>query len=312
MVMSFGINRIKSSIANILSSEVESLRYPIGQSAILASRAASNNFKNLWDAEVKVYSQWGEDGILDYICEKIGLAKPRVIEIGSGNFTECNSRFLAENRSASVFAVDGREDLIPSIESNSLRWKSHIFGYRTWVTPENVNEILEKARQAIGSPDIFSLDLDGNDYWILQAANLDSVSVVVVEYNPLFGHNMAVTVARDDSFDRTSKHYSWLYYGASLKAFVDLLRTKDFEFVGTNRVGNNAFFVKKDLRNQFSLEISSDFSEYTDWRIRETRSLDGQLTYASGYDRVAEMKNLSLVDLETGQEISVGTANPAP
>ena len=310
--MSFGIYRIKSSIANILSSEVESLRYPIGQSAILASRAASNNFKYLWDAEVKVYSQWGEDGILDYICEKIELAKPRVIEIGSGNFTECNSRFLAENRSASVFAVDGREDLIPSIESNSLRWKSHIFGYRTWVTPENVNEILDKARQAIGTPDIFSLDLDGNDYWILQAANLDSVSVVVVEYNPLFGHNMAVTVARDDSFDRTSKHYSWLYYGASLKAFVDLLRKKDFEFVGTNRVGNNAFFVKKELRNQFSLEISSDFSEYTDWRIRETRSLDAQLTYASGYDRVAEIKNLPLIDLETGQEISVGTANPAP
>ncbi|CAN2172011.1 hypothetical protein MCERE155_00070 [Candidatus Nanopelagicaceae bacterium] len=202
--------------------------------------------------------------------------------------------------------------MIPSIVSNSLRWKSHIFGYRTWVTPENVNEILDKARQAIGTPDIFSLDLDGNDYWILQAANLDSVSVVVVEYNPLFGHNMAVTVARDDSFDRTSKHYSWLYYGASLKAFVDLLRTKDFEFVGTNRVGNNAFFVKKEVRNQFSLEISSDFSEYTDWRIRETRSLDAQLTYASGYDRVAEIKNLPLVDLETGQEISVGTANPAP
>ena len=309
--MSLGVNRIKSKIANILSLEVESLRFPIGQSAVIASRAASHDFTNLWDAEVKVYSQWGEDGILDYLCERIGLTKPKVLEIGAGNFTECNSRFLAENRNASVFAVDGRNDLIPSIERNSLRWKTHIYGYQTWVTPENINEILEKAREAIGKPDVLSLDLDGNDYWILQAANLDSVSVVVVEYNPLFGHSKAVTVARDDTFERTSKHYSWLYYGASIKAFIDALNKKDFVFVGTNRVGNNAFFVGRVLRNKIPLEISSDLSEYTDWRIREARSQDGQLSFASGYNRVIEMKDLPLVDLETGLEISVETANPA-
>ena len=306
------VDHAKAKLLKLIIPDLQNIQFLIGQSAIISSRVNSQNFINLWDAEVKVYSQWGEDGILDYLCEKTGVSKPRVLEIGAGNFSECNSRFLAENRNASVFAVDGREDLLPSIERNSLRWKSHINAYRTWVTPENINEILEKARQVIGTPDVFSLDLDGNDYWILQAANLDSVSVVVVEYNPLFGHSKAVTVTRDDAFDRTLKHYSWLYYGASLKAFIDLLKTKNFEFVGTNRVGNNAFFVRKELRNQVPLEISADLSEYTDWRIRETRSQDGQLSFASGYDRVAEMKNLTLVDLETGEEISVGLANPAP
>lgn len=304
-------NTLKSKISSLIAPEVRNFPFLIGQAAILSSRANSENFKSLWDAEVKVYSQWGEDGILDYLCEKIGLAKPKVLEIGAGNFTECNSRFLAEIRNASVFAVDGRDDLIPSIERHSLRWKTHIFGYQTWVTPKNINEILEKARQAIGKPDVLSLDLDGNDYWIMQAANLDSVSVVVVEYNPLFGHSKAVTVARDDAFERTSKHYSWLYYGASLKAFVNLLEKKDFVFVGTNRVGNNAFFVRRVLRNKIPLELSTDLSEYTDWRIREARSQNGQLSFASGYNRVIEMKDLPLVDLETGLEISVETANPA-
>jgi hypothetical protein len=141
---------------------------------------------------------------------------------------------------------------------------------------------------------------------------LDLVSVVVVEYNPLFGHRKAVTVAREDTFERTSKHYSWLYYGASIKAFVDLLNKKDFAFVGTNRVGNNAFFVRKTLSKKITLEVSADLSQYTDWRIREARAQDGQLSFASGYDRVREMQNLPLVDLETGLEISVGIANPAP
>jgi hypothetical protein len=271
----------------------------------------SGNFRDLWDAEVKVYSQWGEDGILDYLCERIGLSKPRIIEVGAGNFDECNSRFLAENRNANVFAVDGREDLISSIESSPLHWKSHIVGLQTWVTPENINEIIGKAQKAIGQPDIFSLDLDGNDYWILEAANLGSILIVVVEYNPLFGHKNAVTVPRDDKFDRTSKHYSWLYYGASLKAFTFLLEKKGFVFVGTNRVGNNAFFVTKEIANQIPTRISEDYSVYTDWRIRETRTKSGALNFVTGYDRVNMMKDQRLIDVETGADTSVGEANPS-
>jgi hypothetical protein len=283
----------------------------MGQSAILSSRAHSEKFINLWDAEVKVYSQWGEDGILDYLCERIGISKPKVLEIGAGNFTECNSRFLAENRNASVFAVDGRDDLIPSVERNPMRWRNHIFAYQTWVTPNNINEIIMKSRESIGTLDVFSIDLDGNDYWILEAAGLESVSIVVVEYNPLFGHKRAVSVPRDDTFNRSSKHYSCLYYGASLKAFKILLEKKDFVFVGTNRVGNNAFFVSRSSANLIPLKISEDYSIYTDWRVRETRTINGNLSFASGYDRVAEISEQTLIDIETGKEISVGESNPS-
>ena len=93
-------------IKGFLSSEINNFKFALGQSAILASRQSYSKVKNLWDAEVKVYSQWGEDGILDYICEIVELAKPRVLEIGAGNFLECNSRFIAEFRNASVVAVD--------------------------------------------------------------------------------------------------------------------------------------------------------------------------------------------------------------
>ena len=55
-------------------------RFYIGQSAILSSRANSENFENLWDAGVKVYSQWDEDGILDFICQKLSLHKPGVLD----------------------------------------------------------------------------------------------------------------------------------------------------------------------------------------------------------------------------------------
>ena len=308
--MSFISRWAKAKVSRVVAPELRSFRFSMGQAGILSSRANSQNFKNLWDAEVKVYSQWGEDGILDYLCERIGLSKPRVLEIGAGNFSECNSKFLAENRNASVFAVDGREDLVASIESSSLRSKNHIFGYQTWVSPKNINKVISEAHTAMGNIDIFSLDLDGNDYWILQEANLENVSIVVVEYNPLFGHLNSVSVPRDDDFDRKSKHHSWLYYGASLKAFEYLLEQKNFRFLGTNRVGNNAFFVRKDLACRIPLVSNTDYSVYMDWRVRETRSKDGRLTFTAGYERVVEIKHLELIDVITGEKITVGEANP--
>lgn len=302
-------NKLKSRFSVFNSPEVSNFQFMMGQTAILASRARHDEIKNLWDAEVKVYSQWGEDGILDYLCERIEISKPKVLEIGAGNFTECNSRFLAENRNASVYAVDGRIDLVESMEHSSLRWKNHIFASQIWVTPENINPIISEAQKSLGGIDIFSLDLDGNDYWILEKADLGSIKIVIVEYNPLFGHTRAVTIPRDDLFDRSASHYSWLYYGASLGAFEFLLGEKEFDFIGTNRVGNNAFFVKKHLASTVAIKPNANRAVYTDWRIRESRSITGELNYLSGNDGIKLIEEMDLLEVNSKKLIKVREAN---
>jgi hypothetical protein len=274
-------------------------RFALGQASILASRARSEQFKNLWDAEVKIYSQWGEDGILDYIFGRLEIPKPKVIELGAGNFSECNSRFLAENLNASIVAIDGREDLIENISKTDLPWKTHILGVQTWVTPSNVNQLIEKARHFMDGVDMLSLDIDGNDFWVINSADLAGITVVVVEYNPLFGNIKALTVPEEDAFDRTKKHFSWLYYGANLKAFVNVLSNKGFRFIGTNRVGNNAFFVATDASHLIPFSPDPNNDCYFDWRVRESRDRSSQLSYLSGEERIIEIQDLPLVDLLT-------------
>jgi len=275
----------------------EELVFALGQASVLSSRAASNEFENLWDAEVKVYSQWGEDGILDFIFSRLGVLKPRVIEVGAGNFIECNSRFLAEFLNASVVAIDGRTDLIKSIDQSNLRWKTHILGIQTWVTPNNINELISKARDFMGGVDMLSLDLDGNDYWIIKEADLASIKVVVLEYNPLFGSEKALTIPEEDNFDRSKKHYSWLYYGASLKAYTDLMTKKGFRFIGSNRVGNNAFFVAEVYSDLIPFYPNPKDERYFDWRIRESRDESAELNFLSGIERQAQIAALPLLDL---------------
>ena len=293
-------------IENLIVQLAAELRYLLAQTVINSSRAGAPNFTKLWDAEFKIFSQFGEDGILDYLCQSIGLSKPKVLEIGAGNFTECNSRFLAEFRNASVFAVDNREDLMLQIENTPLRWKNHIFGLTTWVTTQNISSIVAQAREKLTGLDIFSLDLDGNDYWVLEKCDLQGVSIVVVEYNPLFGSKKSVSVIKDERFDRTQKHSSWLYCGASLKAFESLLRKKGFQFIGSNRVGNNAFFLQNDLLNKFELELPVDLDPFTDWRIRESRDSGGQMNYLGGDSRLEQIKDMVVIDVETLDELRVG------
>ena len=93
----------------------ERSHFLMGQAALIAQRSARSCVKELWDAEISVFSQWGEDGILDFLCEITGLSHPRAIEFGAGDFSECNTRGLAVYRQASVMAVDAREDLLTSI-----------------------------------------------------------------------------------------------------------------------------------------------------------------------------------------------------
>lgn len=286
--------------------ELNHLKFLLGQAAIISSRSNSQNFENLWDAEVKVFSQWGEDGILDFLCEKIGISKPNIIEIGAGNFVECNSRFIAEFRNANVMAVDVRQDLDKAVKSSLLYWKSNLIPLVEWITPDNVNRIMNLGEEKFGKIDIFSLDLDGNDYWILRDVAFRDVAIVVIEYNPIFGASLKVTVPRNDEFDRFKSHFSGLYYGASLQAFIDLMMGKSFNFIGTNRVGNNAFFVHSKHINKFDFDTKSNFSKYVDWRIRESRDLNGELTYLSGSERLKVIKDLPLLDLDTMQMQTVG------
>lgn len=287
------LNNTYLMLRGFLSPEIRNFKFALGQSAILASRQSHSKVKNLWDAEVKVYSQWGEDGILDYICEIIALAKPRFLEIGAGNFLKCNSRFIAEFRNASVVAVDARADLL-SAPLHSLKWKNHIELVHEWITPDNVNSIIELAKQKMNSVDIFSLDLDGNDYWILERANLSQFKVVVVEYNALFGSTHEVTVPRNDRFERHKEHASGLYYGASLKAFVELLKLKGFVFIGTNRSCVNAFFIKKNLRSKFKTLKMQNLDKYVDSTIRESRDSFGKLSFLAGIDRNTVIESLPL------------------
>ncbi|HEU4687370.1 MAG TPA: hypothetical protein VFS23_03360, partial [Vicinamibacterales bacterium] len=113
-----------------------------------------------------------------------------------------------------------------------------------WVTRENINDLIT-SNECGGEVDLFSLDLDGCDYWIWEAMTACSPRIVILEYNSMFGPDRAVTIPYDPKFDRHRHHTA--YYGASLAALTRLSARKGYRLVAVEPNGVNAFFLRNDL-----------------------------------------------------------------
>jgi len=270
-------------------------------------RVRDRALEDLRDAEFSVFSQWGEDGILQYLVSHMGIGVDTFVEIGVQDYTECNTRFLLCNDNWCGLIIDAGTAHRETLDRDGLRWRFTIEAASAWVTRENVQGLIADAgiRGDIG---LLSLDIDGNDYWVLETALSDiAPGIIVVEYNSAFGAERAITVPYRADFDRTRAHVSNLYYGASLAAFDRLLTTKGYRLVVSNSAGNNAFFVREDLAGEFPRTSVAD--GYVKSRFRESRGPDGALTYldphGEGLRLIAE---LPVVDLETGDQLSIAAA----
>jgi len=204
---------------------------------------------------------------------------------------------------AAAFVVDYRDDLEKGIDASGLRWTTHLHSLITWIDFVNMKEIQRSAIKFLEKIDIISIDLDGQDDWILHEMDRGSVSIIVLENNSLFGPNSSITIPRDKLFTRNVSS-SKLFWGASLRAFINLLEPQGFTFVGSNLVGNNAFFVRKELARLIKIKIPNTFnlSNETDYLIRESIGIDGALNFLSKEEAIMVIKGAIVYDTELGKE----------
>jgi hypothetical protein len=257
----------------------------------------------LWDAGYSVYSQWGEDGILDYLCRALGIERPHYLDFGAGDVCLSNGRWLLQSRGGSGVFVDARDDLSRTLSESDLSLYTDSTAIQSFLDYKNSPSVLEEATKRLGGViDIFSLDLDGQDYWVLNSLLKLNSKVIVLEYQAYLGPSLAITVPRSKVFDRTSAHFSWIYYGASLGAFTHLLSDRGYVLIGSNRQRTNAFFVRKDLVSNSplsGLKVPS-LESLCDSRGGESRNSSGELVGVQGFGRRELISETSWTDVKTG------------
>ena len=203
----------------------------------------------------KVYSQADEDGIIEELLRRIE-AVTRVsrtfIEIGCGDGRENNSHYLALKGfhgcwcDGSAKNIDHIERELGGLSFPGLRVKQH------FLTRENAQTFIEECIAFLGdtSPDLLSVDIDGNDLEIVRVAlTVCRPKILCVEYNAKFPPPLSLAMTYNPD-------HIWMnddYQGATLQAWSAAL--PDYVLAACSLSGVNAFFVRRGYLN--------DFPEYT-------------------------------------------------
>jgi len=189
--------------------------------------------------EKKVYSQNGEDGIIEEIFNRIGTTNKFFVEFGVQSGSECNTRLLRKHGWTGVW-------MDSSYENTNV--------HKVFLTVENINETFAKF-EVPKEFDLLSIDIDGNDFWMWQALKKYEPRVVVIEYNAQISPEKVLTIPYNPKFRQCSSPTRDDFFGASLGAFIELGKRKGYEYLCVNELVNkkyvNAFFVKSEYISRF-------------------------------------------------------------
>lgn len=200
----------------------------------------------------KCFSQTDEDGITIEIINRLGIGKGGFVEFGVGNGMENNTlALLSLGWNGCWF---GGEDVLFNMEKSvKLSFE------KTWITKDNIVDLCHSAQKQITKIDLISLDLDGNDYYLVNEILENDIAptVFVVEYNAKFIPPIEFVI--DYKID-----HKWTnddYFGASLTSFNILFERFNYTLVCCNSAtGTNAFFIKKEFRSLFP-EVPSSIKD---------------------------------------------------
>jgi len=261
-----------------------------------------HDYRSLAELEFKGFSQFGDDGIIQYLIHNLDHKHKTFIEFGVENYMESNTRFILQNNNWSGFIMDCSQGNINELARSYFFWKHDLEACCAFVTKENINDLLKKSIDKWGGVDLLHIDIDGNDYWVWEAITNILPTIVIIEYNSVFGIERAITVPYDSDFFRTNAHFSNLYWGSSLKALYLLAKQKGYEFIGCNRAGMNAYFIRSDAMNQLVRKMSLE-DGYVLSKYRESRDKSGKLTYVSGQQRAEIIRGMPVFDIELSRVV---------
>jgi len=190
----------------------------------------------------KVYSQNDEDGIIQEIFARIGHGSRIFVEFGVETGLENNTlKLLLEGWSG--LWLEGSERDVKQINTkfSDVIAQGRLQVRNAFIDRDNLNGLIGQFHQ--GEIDLISIDVDGNDIHFLEALEVVSPRVIIIEYNGKFPPPMSIA----QTYNAAHRWRGTDYGGSSLAAITRIAERKAYALVGCNITGVNAFFVRSDL-----------------------------------------------------------------
>ena len=203
--------------------------------------------KHLQQSEKSIFSQHGEDGIIESLLNNIPTKHNYIIEFGAHDgINMSNSRYLIDKKGWSAFLIEGDKRFYAAL-NNLYRGHARVKTQQTFITPENIDELFTQA----GTPEDFelmSIDIDSIDYHVWEGLKKFTPKIVIVEYNSTVPADVEYIVDRNDAIKLSGTSEE----GASLLAYERLAIRKGYQLIYTELSGSNAFFIHESCKQYFA------------------------------------------------------------
>lgn len=193
-------------------------------------------------SELSIFSQNGEDGVIEALIRVLEVEPPFFVEFGVGDGSECNTRLLTDVFGWSGLYIEPDAEAFARLDRRH-RHLSRIECVNDAVTPANVDDLFGRysVPERFG---LLSIDIDGQDYWVWQAlGDRYRPAIVVIECNTAYDRDQAVVEAPGLPYPT---HFV-ATFGASVAAVERLGAAKGYRLVHVEQTGVNAFLVRDDL-----------------------------------------------------------------
>lgn len=217
-------------------------------------------------------SEHGEDGVIKRIFDIIGAQSRWCVELGALNGVHGSNVWqLIKNEGWSGVLIEADQTYFEKLQQEFFETSgvTCVHAFVSFEGPQSLDNLFAKTSLP-KEFDLFSLDIDGNEYHLWDSLQRYRPRVMIVEFNPSIPNDVEFIQPRDMS----------VFQGSSLRAFVELGKRKGYELIAANEV--NAFFVLKELFPRFGIIDNSIDALHTDHRHETTlfQLYDGTLKIA--------------------------------
>jgi len=198
-----------------------------------------NNEQSLSQFGYNIYSDSGEDGIIEKIFEIIGIKSRTCVEFGAwdGLYASNTANLWLNNKWKSVL-IEGHKERFASLVKNTKNYNCLCINTYVGFDKENALDEILKKNDVLPEIDFLSIDIDGDDYYIFESLNKVRPRLISCEYNPTIPPDMELVPNKKN------------YFGCSALSLCKLAEIKNYKFVAIT--DTNCFFVRSDEYEKFN------------------------------------------------------------
>jgi len=216
-------------------------------------------FRELELGEKSVYSQHGEDGVIEALLRHIPVTRKYIVEFGAyDGITMSNSRYLIQNKDWSALLIELDRRFYRRLAA-LYRNKDKVITLRAAVTPANINRLFKQA-EVPRDFEILSIDIDGPDYYVWKGLTDFQPLIVIIEYNSSIPPDREYVVGQSEAttLGGTSRE------GASILSLYKLGKKKGYNLIYCELTGGNLFFIHESCKQYL------DYIELTPSELYQT------------------------------------------